>query len=54
MKVLCRMTFNLLMNIHIEGQANVPSKGPLLMVGNHFSFIDPLGWFALRPGIWNF
>ena len=26
------MTFNLLMDIHIEGQASVPSKGPLLLV----------------------
>lgn len=49
LKVLCRMAFNLLMDIHIEGQENVPSQGPLLVVGNHFSFIDPLAMVRIVP-----
>jgi 1-acyl-sn-glycerol-3-phosphate acyltransferase len=49
MKMLCRMTFNLLMDIHIEGQENVPAQGPLLVVGNHFSFIDPLAMVRISP-----
>jgi 1-acyl-sn-glycerol-3-phosphate acyltransferase len=49
LKVLCRMAFNLLMEIHIEGQENVPSQGPLLVVGNHFSFIDPLAMVRIAP-----
>ena len=48
-KVLCRMTLNLLMDIHIEGQENVPATGPLLLVGNHFSFIDPLVLVRVAP-----
>ena len=49
LKVLCRLTFNLLMDIHIEGQENVPAMGPLLLVGNHFSFIDPLVLVRIAP-----
>lgn len=49
LKVLCRTAFNLLMDIHIEGQENVPAKGPLLLVGNHFSFIDPLVLVRIAP-----
>lgn len=49
LKVLCRLAFNLLMDIHIEGQENVPSQGPLLVVGNHFSFIDPLAFVRIAP-----
>jgi 1-acyl-sn-glycerol-3-phosphate acyltransferase len=49
LKVLCRMAFNLLMDIHIEGQENVPAKGPVLVVGNHFSFIDPLALVRIAP-----
>ena len=42
MKVLCKAAFKVLMDTTIEGQENVPAQGPLLLVGNHFSFIDPL------------
>ena len=35
--------FNLLAKIEIIGQENLPEEGPLLVVGNHFSFIDPVG-----------
>lgn len=49
LKVLCQMAFNLLMDIRIEGQENVPSQGPLLLVGNHFSFIDPLAMVRIAP-----
>ncbi len=49
LKVLCRMAFNLLMDIHIDGQENIPSQGPYLVVGNHFSFIDPLAMVRIAP-----
>jgi 1-acyl-sn-glycerol-3-phosphate acyltransferase len=34
--------FNLLTKMEIKGKENLPEKGPFLIVGNHFSFIDPV------------
>jgi len=36
-------------DMQIIGQENVPSKGPLLVVGNHFSFIDPVALIRVSP-----
>lgn len=30
----------ILVDWHISGRENIPEKGPLLIVGNHFSFLD--------------
>ncbi len=40
---------NLLTHFKVEGIENIPSSGPLLMVGNHFSFIDPVTFVAITP-----
>jgi len=32
-----------LTDYHIEGQENLPKEGPLLIVGNHFHFLDSIG-----------
>jgi len=34
--------FGLLSRVEIIGRENMPESGPLLVVGNHFSFIDPV------------
>jgi len=34
--------FKLVSRMEISGQENLPDKGPLLLVANHFSFIDPV------------
>ncbi len=34
---------SLLLNYKIEGKENLPKKGPLLIVGNHFHFLDTIG-----------
>jgi 1-acyl-sn-glycerol-3-phosphate acyltransferase len=50
--VLRRMTamaFALLSDFHIEGRENIPAEGPLLVVGNHFSFIDPVAMIHATP-----
>ena len=33
--------------MEIIGQENLPDKGPLLLVGNHFSFIDPVSFVRI-------
>jgi len=37
-----RFLARLLLNYQIEGKENLPEGGPLLIVGNHFSFIDTI------------
>jgi 1-acyl-sn-glycerol-3-phosphate acyltransferase len=31
-----------LTDFHIEGRENLPAAGPLLIIGNHFNFLDPV------------
>jgi 1-acyl-sn-glycerol-3-phosphate acyltransferase len=38
-----------LMDLEIAGQENLPKNGPLLVVANHFSFIDPVAMVRLAP-----
>ena len=38
-----------LMDLHVVGQENLPKNGPLLVVANHFSFIDPVAMVRLAP-----
>ncbi|MCJ7700525.1 MAG: 1-acyl-sn-glycerol-3-phosphate acyltransferase [Anaerolineales bacterium] len=33
--------FGLLTRLEVKGGENLPQKGPFMVVGNHFSFIDP-------------
>jgi cytidylate kinase len=46
-KIFCRTFFKL----HPEGQKNIPDCGPLVLVCNHQSFLDPVfcGIFVKRP-----
>ena len=39
--------FGLVSRMEIIGQENLPKKGPLLLVGNHFSFIDPVSFVRI-------
>jgi 1-acyl-sn-glycerol-3-phosphate acyltransferase len=41
--------FTLLTDLEISGQENLPQNGPLILVGNHFSFIDPVCFVRLAP-----
>jgi len=40
-KLITYPAFGLLSRLEIQGEENLPSKGPYLIIGNHFSFIDP-------------
>ncbi len=48
-KLFARAAFNLLSDFHIEGRENLPDSGPLLVVANHFSFIDPVALVRALP-----
>lgn len=37
-----RMLFPIFADFEIIGKNNIPKDGPLLVVGNHFSFLDPV------------
>lgn len=40
---------NLLCRFQIEGEENLPEKGPLLVVANHFDFADPVALIGALP-----
>jgi 1-acyl-sn-glycerol-3-phosphate acyltransferase len=41
--------FGVLADFTIEGKENLPASGPLLVVGNHFHFLDPLALIHTTP-----
>ncbi len=49
LQALARGVFKVITDLEIEGEENFPSSGPLIMVGNHFSFIDPMAFVSLAP-----
>lgn len=49
LKKLSIPAFGALTRLEIVGEENLPSSGPLLVVGNHFSFIDPVAFVRLAP-----
>ncbi|MGC9521753.1 MAG: lysophospholipid acyltransferase family protein [Anaerolineae bacterium] len=44
-----RVAFAVLADFRVIGRENVPKTGPLLVVGNHFSFLDPVALIAVAP-----
>jgi 1-acyl-sn-glycerol-3-phosphate acyltransferase len=49
LKKLSIPAFALLTRLEILGEENMPKSGPLLLVGNHFSFIDPVAVVRMAP-----
>jgi len=49
LKSLATAAFGLLSNFHIVGEENLPESGPLLVIANHFSFIDPVAVLRTLP-----
>ena len=49
LKALTKAAFWLLSDFEIRGEENLPNKGPLLVIGNHFSFIDPVAVIRSLP-----
>ena len=46
---LARPAFGLVSRLEINGVENIPEKGPLMLVGNHFSFVDPVCFVRIAP-----
>lgn len=38
-----------LCEVKIEGKENLPKSGPLMIVGNHFHFVDPVVMIGIMP-----
>jgi len=49
LKFLSRVAFSILCDLEIRGKENLPDNGPLLVIGNHFSFIDPVAVIRALP-----
>jgi len=49
LKFLAKTAFTILSDLRIEGEENIPDSGPLLVIGNHFSFIDPVAVLHALP-----
>ena len=49
LKKLSIPAFGLLTRMEIIGKENLPDSGPLLVAGNHFSFIDPVAFVRMAP-----
>lgn len=49
LKNLSIPAFAALTRLEILGEENLPKSGPLLVVGNHFSFIDPVAFVRMAP-----
>ena len=44
-----KFLFSVLTDFHLVGAENFPTKGPLLVVANHFSFVDPVALVRITP-----
>jgi 1-acyl-sn-glycerol-3-phosphate acyltransferase len=49
MQWLAKAAFWLLTDLEIVGEENFPRSGPLIVVANHFSFIDPAAVVRIAP-----
>ena len=49
LQFLARGALHALTDLEIEGEDNFPKSGPLILVGNHFSFLDPVAFVSLAP-----
>ena len=48
-KLLARGAFGIVSDLEIIGKENLPTTGPLLVIANHFSFIDPVAVLHALP-----
>jgi 1-acyl-sn-glycerol-3-phosphate acyltransferase len=46
---VARLAFAVLSDMQIVGREHIPKEGPLLVVANHFSFVDPVAMVRVVP-----
>ncbi|NLE45368.1 MAG: 1-acyl-sn-glycerol-3-phosphate acyltransferase [Chloroflexi bacterium] len=46
---MARLALDALTDLDIVGEEHLPATGPLLVVANHFSFLDPVAMVAAAP-----
>lgn len=46
---ITQVLFDLITDFRIVGKENFPKEGPLLVVANHFSFVDPVALVRIAP-----
>jgi len=44
-----RLALGVLCRVRIEGRENFPATGPLIVVSNHFNFLDPVAIIRVTP-----
>jgi 1-acyl-sn-glycerol-3-phosphate acyltransferase len=49
LRQLTHAAFAVLADLRVVGRENIPQNGPLLVVANHFSFIDPVAMVRVTP-----
>jgi len=49
LRPLIRAALHALSDFTIEAKENLPKEGPLLVIGNHFSFLDPVAVIGAVP-----
>jgi 1-acyl-sn-glycerol-3-phosphate acyltransferase len=49
LKKLIHAAFWALTDLEVEGEERVPQKGPMIIVGNHFSYADSVAMIRLAP-----
>lgn len=49
LRTLIRGALAVLSDLKVTGLENLPKEGPLLVIGNHFSFIDPVALIGVLP-----
>lgn len=49
LQALIRAAFTVLSDFRVSGREYLPGEGPLLVIGNHFSFLDPVALIGVMP-----